>query len=160
PVSREDLSTIEARVNDLILEDRPVRWYVTNKEQAMKEGATALFGEKYGDRVRVVCVSGLNSTQPELAAECVSRELCGGTHVAATGQIGPCFIVSESSVASGVRRIEAVTGRGARAYVRGRLGLLDGLTAVLESTPDRAGARLETLLAERDALKKEVAAMQ
>ena len=160
PVNREELASIETRVNDLILEDRPVRWYVTNKEQALKDGATALFGEKYGDQVRVVCVSGLDSTQPELAAECVSRELCGGTHVAATGQIGPFFIVSESSVASGVRRIEAVTGHGARNFVRGRLGLLDGLTAVLETTPDQAGARLEALRAERDALRKEIAGMQ
>lgn len=99
PMTREEIAEVMQLVNDKILEDLPVTTRVMDLEAAQKEGAMALFGEKYGDRVRVVSMGDF------------SEELCGGTHVANTAKIGPFHIVSESSVASGVRRVEAVCGR-------------------------------------------------
>ena len=95
-------------VNAEVRANHPVATRETTYEAALKEGVVALFGERYGDRVRVVSVEG------------VSAELCGGTHLHATGEIGLCLITSESSVGSGLRRIEAVTGRGALRHVEGR----------------------------------------
>jgi alanyl-tRNA synthetase len=113
-----------------------------------------------------VCVSA--SPDSELTGEtqtlgttgCLSRELCGGTHVGATGEIGSLYIVGESSVAAGVRRIEAVSGHGAVRFVREQLALLDSLSAQLDSVPAHAPLRLEALRAEREALRREVGTLQ
>jgi len=114
---------------------------VTSFDQAVKEGAIALFGEKYGDEVRVVTVPGF------------SAELCGGTHLDSTGQIGLFLIISESSIGSGLRRIEALTGRGAEAYVRERLDALhkvgDMLSATQGDEAKRVAALVEQLHEER-----------
>src|SRR5207302_4978392 len=112
PVTRDDLNRIERIVNEQIYRNTPVNTEVRSTEEAMAAGAMALFGEKYGDRVRVVSVPGF------------SMELCGGTHVSATGDIGFFAIVAESGVAAGVRRIEALTGGGAVAWAQQQRAML------------------------------------
>src|SRR5439155_3009274 len=109
-------------VNDEIRGNAEVRTRLLTPERAVAEGALALFGEKYGDEVRVVAMGGMNGEMPgEIngASRPYSVELCGGTHVRRTGDIGLFKIVGESSVASGVRRIEALTGAAAEAYLAG-----------------------------------------
>ena len=135
PVSQPQLEEIERIVNRQILRNTPVQTEVRSTDEAIASGAMALFGEKYGDRVRVVSVPG------------VSVELCGGTHVRATGDIGLFVITEEGGVAAGIRRIEALTGEGALAWAqqqRGRLGaVLQGLGATGEQAPE-AIQRLQT----------------
>jgi alanyl-tRNA synthetase len=116
----EERDSVERRVNEVVFENHPVRTYIVPKSEAEKLGATMLFGEKYGDEVRVVEVDG------------VSRELCGGTHVRTTAEIGPFVILSEGSVGSGARRIEAVTAGEAFALLRARADEADELRAELE----------------------------
>jgi alanyl-tRNA synthetase len=120
PVSAEERAEIERRVNEAIFRNLPVRAYVVPLDEARRFGAMMLFGEKYGDEVRVVDIAGW------------SRELCGGTHVRATAEIGPFVITSESSVGSGTRRIEAVTSGEAYALLHGRAHEAEELRAELE----------------------------
>lgn len=122
PVSAEQLRSINTIVNNEIVANRAVTTDVMDQKEAIAAGAMALFGEKYGDRVRVVNIDG------------VSKELCGGTHVASTGEIGPFVITSEGSVASGVRRIEALTGVAAIERVQGQQRLLEDLGRDLKVT--------------------------
>jgi alanyl-tRNA synthetase len=119
-LSADEREEIERRVNEKVFANLPVRAYVTPIEEARKLGATMLFGEKYGDHVRVVEIDGY------------SRELCGGTHVRSTAEVGPFAILSEGSVGSGVRRIEAVTAGDAWALLRARAGEADELRLELE----------------------------
>jgi len=134
PVSAEELRQVEREVNAAIRADMPVEAQVTTFDDARASGAIALFGEKYGDTVRMVSVG-----------EGYSRELCGGIHLHSTGQIGFFHIVSESGVGSGLRRIEAVTGRGAEAYVQQQLDLLAEAAAVLQARPDNLVQRATEL---------------
>jgi alanyl-tRNA synthetase len=120
PVSAEERAEIERRVNEAIFRNLPVRAYVVPLDEARRLGAMMLFGEKYGDEVRVVDIAGW------------SRELCGGTHVRATAEIGPFVITSESSVGSGTRRIEAVTSGEAYALLHGRAHEAEELRVELE----------------------------
>jgi alanyl-tRNA synthetase len=136
PMTEDELRRVEALVNEQVRADRPVSTRETDFDAAVKGGAIALFGEKYGDRVRVVQVEGYSS------------ELCGGTHLQTTGQIGLFVIVAESSVGAGLRRIEALTGRGAEAYVREKLGLLGALGKALGARPGEELGELERQLAE------------
>lgn len=124
PVSDEELRKIEQEVNAAIRLDMPVTGHVTTFEQARANGAMALFGEKYGDKVRMISVG-----------NGYSRELCGGTHLQRTGQIGFFHILSESSVGAGLRRIEAVTGRGAETWVQQQLDILAEAAATLQCRP-------------------------
>ena len=119
-LTEEERAEIERRVNEKVFENLPVRAYVTPIEEARRLGAMMLFGEKYGDEVRVVEIDGY------------SRELCGGTHVRATAEIGPFVIVGEGSVGSGVRRIEAVTAGEAYAHLHARAREADELRAELD----------------------------
>ena len=119
-LTAEERGAVERRVNESVFENHPVRTYIVPKGEAEKLGAMMLFGEKYGDEVRVVEVDG------------VSRELCGGTHVRSTAEIGPFVILSEGSVGSGARRIEAVTAGEAFALLRGARREADELRAELE----------------------------
>jgi alanyl-tRNA synthetase len=119
-LTAEERAAVEQRVNEAVFQNHPVRTYIVPIEEARKLGAMMLFGEKYGDEVRVVEVEG------------VSLELCGGTHVRTTAEIGPFVVLSESSVGSGVRRIEAVTAGEAYAYLHGRAEQADELRAELE----------------------------
>jgi alanyl-tRNA synthetase len=119
-LTEEERSEVERRVNEAVFENLPVRAYTVPIEEARRLGAMMLFGEKYGDEVRVVDIAGY------------SRELCGGTHVRATAEIGPFVITSESSIGSGTRRIEAVTSGEAYALLRGRAEEADELRGELE----------------------------
>jgi len=154
-VTRDELEQIEARVNDAIVRDLPVHWYVTSKDEAVKQGAMALFGEKYSDEVRVVCVSDWGDSE-----RCYSRELCGGTHLKSTGEIGAFLLLGESSVGAGLRGIEATTGRGARRFARERIDLLGAVAMQLETTSDGLPAKIDALRAERDVLRREVQELQ
>ena len=127
----EERERVEEIVNRHVFENRPVRAFLTPIEEARTLGAMMLFGEKYGDIVRVLEVDG------------VSRELCGGTHVRSTAEIGPFAILSEGSIGSGVRRIEAVTSGEAFAYLRGRAHEADELRRELESARKEARAKPE-----------------
>jgi alanyl-tRNA synthetase len=126
-VAREDLLKIEALVNQMISAEVPVRKQSKSLDQARAEGAIALFGEKYGSTVRTIEISDERGR--------VSYELCGGTHVDNTAEIGAFYIISEASVAAGMRRIEAVTGLGAYGYTRERLDWLNNIAAFLQTSP-------------------------
>ena len=145
PLSEEERSDIEGEVTEGILSNPEVLASRRGYDEAIAAGAMALFGEKYGDIVRVVEIPGL------------SLELCGGTHTRTTGQVGSFRIVSETGVAAGVRRIEAVTGHGAYERELARERLLAELAAQLRCRPDDLGTRMERLLEERDRLASEVA---
>lgn len=146
PIPPKDLAKVEMLVNKWIQADFPVSYGYKPLEEARKEGAMALFGEKYGDVVRVVSVEGKVDNLS-------SKELCGGCHVRRTGEIGALVIVAEESVAAGVRRVEALTGTGATAYVRDSLDRVNGLARELgtsaESLPERVG-KLQDELKERE----------
>ena len=123
PLRREQVREVEQIANEAVRRDDPVTWSIMPLTEAMASGAMALFGEKYGDEARVVRIGDF------------SRELCGGTHVGTTGQIGQILVTSEASVASGVRRIEALTGAGADAHVAELRETLTDLTGLLR-TPE------------------------
>ncbi len=127
-VTPEEQRQIQRMVNEAILQDRALLIRHQPRDEAMQAGAMALFGESYGDTVRTVSI---------LDGSFESYELCGGTHVASTGVIGPFIIVGEGSVAAGVRRIEALTGRGALEWVETRLDQLDRAASALETTPEQ-----------------------
>lgn len=132
-VSSEDLSKVEEIVNDKILESLEVKTIETDIDSARKMGAMALFGEKYGTKVRVVCAGDF------------SRELCGGTHVSSTSVIGMFKIISETGVASGVRRIEAVTGSGALKYVESIEEILNGAALALKTPIKEVAKRAQSI---------------
>lgn len=148
PLSEEQLLEIERRVNEWVMEDIPVQVVETDLEAAREAGATALFEAKYGDRVRVVAIG-----------QC-SRELCGGTHLKATGQVGLFRIVGETGVAAGVRRIEAVTGKRALETMDRNEKTLRRLLAMLGVGLDGAEARLSALLQSLKELEKTLNAVK
>ena len=115
PMTHEQIVAVEDLVNQMILQNEPVKTHLMTPDQAIAQGALALFGEKYGDEVRVVSM-GVDDRSTK-ADRAYSIELCGGTHVRRTGDIGLLKIIAETAVASGVRRIEALTGNAARAYL-------------------------------------------
>jgi alanyl-tRNA synthetase len=115
PVSREEIAAVERKVNEVVWRNTPVACKVMSPDEAINAGALALFGEKYGDKVRVLSMG-------EDGGSTYSTELCGGTHVRATGDIGAFKITGEGSVAAGIRRLEAVTGEGVRGYLIEELG--------------------------------------
>ena len=149
PISPKDLARVELLVNRWIQADFPVSYTYKPLEEARKEGAMALFGEKYGDVVRVVSVEGA-------VDNVTSKELCGGCHVRRTGEIGALVIVAEESVAAGVRRIEALTGTGAIRYVREMLDRVGGLARELGTSPEHLRERVNKLQDELKAREKEV----
>jgi len=153
-VSDEDLAAIETEVNTRIRQNAEVRTRLMTPDRAVKEGALALFGEKYGDEVRVVAMG--HDRGDDHAYRAFSVELCGGTHVRRTGDIGLFKIVSESAVASGVRRIEAVTGAAAETYVAVEEKLLRAAADAIKASPAELPARLAALLDERKRLEREL----
>jgi alanyl-tRNA synthetase len=155
PLSHDDVVAIENAVNDRIRQNGEVSTRIMTPAKAVEAGALALFGEKYGDEVRVVAMG--DDTDEQDRARHFSVELCGGTHVARTGDIGFFKIVSESSLASGVRRIEALTGAAAEAHVDREEALLREAASALKTAPAELPARLASLMDERRRLERELA---
>ncbi|MEA1676090.1 alanine--tRNA ligase [Nitrospirillum sp. BR 11163] len=153
PLSDDDVRVVEAAVNARILGNSEVVTRLMTPAEAIEQGAMALFGEKYGDEVRVVSMGGQDQGQNRQ----YSVELCGGTHVRRTGDIGLFKIVSEGAVSAGVRRIEALTGRGAFEYLEGQEGRLLAAAGALKVSAAEVPARVATLVEERRRLEKEVA---
>jgi alanyl-tRNA synthetase len=149
PVAPSEIAAIEAEVNAQIRGNQQVSTRLMTPDDAVAAGALALFGEKYGDEVRVLSMG-------HTAGSNYSVELCGGTHVQALGDIALLTIISEGAVASGIRRVEALTGEAARQHLATRDGQLKDVASLLKISPDEVGARVETLLAERRALEKEL----
>jgi alanyl-tRNA synthetase len=149
-VDREMLGRIEAGVNRAILANLPVRVAFMGQKEAIAAGAMALFGEKYGDIVRTITIGEDHGDQP------YSFELCGGLHVAETAEIGLFRFVSEEAVAAGTRRVEAVTGQGAYAFIAERLNLLDRLAGRLNTPVPEIEARLDAVLAQNRTLEREL----
>ncbi|MEP7288472.1 MAG: alanine--tRNA ligase [Chloroflexota bacterium] len=140
PVSNEELAVIVANINDAIMQNMPVITVEKDLQSAREEGAMALFGEKYGERVRTVTVDDHGARY--------SYELCGGTHVPSTAVIGPFVVASEGSVSQGVRRIEALTGHGAQQYISRQMNTLRQTAAQLGATPEQVGERIEAMRGE------------
>ena len=153
-VEKDELRKVEDIVNSRIRLNSDVSTRLMTPDAAIAEGALALFGEKYGEEVRVVSMGGATETEGRSAW---SVELCGGTHVGRTGDISVFKITSESAVAGGVRRIEAVTSLGALDWVNSRLQSLDDAAASLKTTPDMLAERLNNLLAERRKAEQTIA---
>ena len=150
PLTAEDIAAVETEVNAEIRANETVSTRLMTPDDAIAAGAMALFGEKYGDEVRVLSMG-------RLTEQHYSVELCGGTHVRALGDIGVFRIISESAVSSGVRRIEALTGEGARRWLVGREEALKGVAAQLRTSPDEVEARVAALLDERKRMERELA---
>ncbi len=155
-ITAEEIATIEQMVNDEIRLNTTVQTRVMPLEEAMEQGAMALFGEKYDDEVRVVSMG----SQPAGANKPFSVELCGGTHVQRTGDIGLFKIVAESAVSAGVRRIEALTGDNALRYFEEQEQLVRDTAAILRTAPAELAARATALMNERKKLEKQVAELR
>jgi alanyl-tRNA synthetase len=147
-VSEDQLHRISRSVNEAILGNYSLNISHEPYDQALESGVVALFGEKYGDVVRVVRIG-----EP---GDFISQELCGGTHVRETGEIGAFHIVSESSVGAGLRRIEAVTGLAAQQLVTNRLGVLQATAALLDCQPEEVDRKVAALIDEAQASHKEL----
>ena len=143
-VSEEELDRIEAIANEIIRNNLPVQTDILPREEAMKTGAQAVFDEKYGEEVRVVKMGD------------VSMELCGGTHVSKTGDIGLLKVIHESAIAAGVRRIEAVAGRAALKYVHDVEGELKKTASILKANPLELSDRVEKLIRHQKDMEKEI----
>ena len=148
PLTDKERTRIESRVNEKIRENIQVSTREMDIDTALKEGAMALFGEKYGEKVRVVNIPGF------------SKELCGGTHVTATGDIGLFHIISEGGIASGVRRIEAVTGATAYDTIRGEQESLSAMRELLKAPSNEEIVKLKKLLTKNRLLEKELSALK
>jgi alanyl-tRNA synthetase len=154
PMTAEELKVVEEMANEIIVQNSAVTTRLMSVDDAIAEGAMALFGEKYGDEVRVVSMgTGIRGAK---AGKAYSVELCGGTHVGATGEIGLVRIVGESAVAAGVRRLEALTGEAARAYLAEQDERVKTLAASLKVQPGEVLTRVDALLDERRKLEREL----
>ncbi|WP_094504961.1 alanine--tRNA ligase [Brucella thiophenivorans] len=155
PISAEELTIVENLANEIILQNAPVTTRLMAVDDAIAEGAMALFGEKYGDEVRVVSMG--TAKHGDKAGRAYSVELCGGTHVRQTGDIGLVRILSDSGVAAGVRRMEALTGETARLYLEEQDERVKAIAGVLKTTPADALERVNALVDERKKLERELA---
>jgi alanyl-tRNA synthetase len=160
PMTPEEVAAVEARANAIVLQNAPVETRLMALEDALESGAMALFGEKYGDEVRVVSMGGLaEGEQGKLSAganKAWSVELCGGTHVTRTGDIGLVKIIAESASASGVRRIEALTADAARDYLAEQDARLREAASLLHVRPEDVVARVRALVDERKQLERQL----
>jgi len=151
-ISDEELARIEDIANRIVLQNEPVITRLMGVEEAIESGARALFGEKYGDEVRVVSMG----TEPG-ANKAYSVELCGGTHVMRTGDIGLISIVSESGVAAGTRRLEAMTGDAARRHLASEAKKLKEIASLLKASPQDAADRVSAIIEERKKFERDLA---
>ncbi|CAL1691038.1 Alanine--tRNA ligase [Brevundimonas subvibrioides] len=155
PLTEDELARIETEVNAVIRQNLPAETKLMGPQEAIEAGAVALFGEKYGDEVRVLTLGkSLTSDKP------YSVELCGGTHVARTGDIGLFKITSETGIAAGIRRVEALTGEAARQFLLAQAGVARSLAQTFKVQPLDVPARVEALSTERKALEKQVAELK
>jgi alanyl-tRNA synthetase len=154
PIAPEEIVAVEAQVNAQIRRNTDVTTRLMTPDAAVKAGALALFGEKYGDEVRVLSMGEEMGGEEE--GETYSTELCGGTHVRRTGDIGFFKIVSEQALASGVRRIEALTGEDAVKFIEGEEKLLDEAAATLKVAPAELPARIQSLVDDKRRLEREL----
>lgn len=157
-IERETLQRAEEIVNSIILENTETKIEYMNLEEAKKTGAMALFNEKYGNEVRVVSMGCYNDENKE--NKYYSMELCGGCHVKRTGDIGIFKIVKEESIASGVRRIEAVTGLEALKYINSKIDIVDKLSGQFKIPSDKVIEKIENLIKENKSLQKQLNDMQ
>jgi alanyl-tRNA synthetase len=155
PITQGELAWAEAEVNARIRENAPVTTRLMTPDAAVAEGAMALFGEKYGDEVRVVAMG-----EGEPGRPAYSIELCGGTHVARTGDIGLFRIVSEGAVSAGVRRVEAVTGAAALAAIAENDRRLQEVAQALKASPAEVAERVNALIEDRKKLERQVSELQ
>jgi alanyl-tRNA synthetase len=147
PMTADEMAQVEAIVNEQIRINSAVATDLLSKDEAIAAGATALFGEKYGEKVRVVSVVDY------------SKELCGGTHVGATGEIGLVKILSETGIAAGVRRIEALSGAGALAKFQEDEAQIAALADLVKTSPDKLTVKIEKLIARHKEMEKELGAL-
>jgi alanyl-tRNA synthetase len=154
PIAAEELEAVEGIANAIVYQNSPVTTRLMAVDDAIAEGAMALFGEKYGDEVRVVSMG--TALVGEKAGKPYSVELCGGTHVGATGEIGVVRVVSEGAVAAGVRRLEALTGEAARRHLDEQERRLKAVAATLKVAAADVPARVEALVDERRKLEREL----
>ncbi len=157
PVTEDELARMEDEVNAVIRQNIPAETKMMAPEAAIEAGAVALFGEKYGDEVRVLTLGRALKAADAAGDGAYSIELCGGTHVARTGDIALFRIISESGIAAGVRRIEALTGEAARQHLLTQAGVAKALAQSFKVQPADVPARVEALTADRRALEKQVA---
>jgi alanyl-tRNA synthetase len=154
PMSQDEIRAVEDMVNAMILQNAPVETHLMTPDAAIAQGALALFGEKYGDEVRVVSM-GVTPGSPK-AGHAYSVELCGGTHVRRTGDIGLLKIVGESAVAAGVRRVEALTGEAARGYLASQDARVREAAEILKVSQDEMLERLTAVVEERRRLDRQL----
>ncbi len=159
PLSAREMEAVEAEINAFIRQNSPVETRIMTPDEARAIGAQALFGEKYGDEVRVVSM-GKADTGKGTDGRTWSIELCGGTHVRRTGDIGACVVVGDSASSAGVRRIEALTGQAALDHLGAQGRQLNAVAAALKAQPGDAVDRVRALLEERRALAAEVAQLR
>jgi alanyl-tRNA synthetase len=154
PMDAAEIEAVEDQANAVVLQDGQVVTRLMDREDAIKSGAMALFGEKYGDEVRVVTMG----TMPNVVTDrSYSVELCGGTHVSRTGQIGLIVLLGESAVGAGVRRIEALTGAAARKHLLSQQQRLKAVSMALRARPEEVAERVETLVANVRKLERDLA---
>ncbi len=151
-VTAEQMRAIERDINDAVLRNYPVLAVEKSLNEARAEGAMALFGEKYGDRVRTISI--------RKDGDRYSYELCGGCHVAETAEIGAFVVVAESSVSAGIRRVEALTGHSAIIYIQAQMALLNSIAGQLSTSPEGVSGRVAALQDELSAAKKQITALQ
>jgi alanyl-tRNA synthetase len=159
-ISAPDLAKVEAEVNAFIRQNAPVETRIMSPDDARAIGAQALFGEKYGDEVRVVSMGVLDGSGKGSEGNTYSLELCGGTHVARTGDIGALVLLSESASSAGVRRIEALTGQAALDHLRQQDARLNDIAAIIKAPAGELADRIRALFDERKALANEVAQLR
>jgi alanyl-tRNA synthetase len=150
PITEEELKEIQRQVNEWIRQDLKVKAKKIPYTQAIAEGAIALFEEKYGEEVRML----------EIGEPAISKELCGGTHVSSTGEIGVFLITSESSIGTGLHRIEAVTGRKAESLIESRLAALQNVAKEVEGSLDEVPGKVKALISELEAERKRALSLE
>ncbi len=160
PVDLTEIRAVERDVNSYIRQNDAVSTRIMTPDEAIENGARALFGEKYGDEVRVVSMGRRPDGETSQTGNVYSLELCGGTHVANTGEIGLLVVTGESASSSGVRRIEALTGEAAFDYLAGQDYTLAETASLLKARPDEVVERTRALMDERRALQSEVASLK